>query len=34
MGTLRTWVDNLPDRSKTDDKVIVKDTKGREKVNE
>ena len=34
MGTLRTWVDNLPDMNKSDDKVIVKDTKGREKVNE
>jgi hypothetical protein len=34
MGTLRTWVDNLPEKSKAEDKVIVKDTKGREKVNE
>lgn len=34
MGTLRTWVDNLPEKSKTEDKVVVKDTKGREKVNE
>ena len=34
MGTLRTWVDNLPEKSKAEGKVIVKDTKGREKVNE
>lgn len=34
MGTLRTWVDNLPEKSKAEDKVVVKDTKGREKVNE
>lgn len=29
MGTLRTWVENLPDKEKTDDKAETKDTKGR-----
>ena len=29
MGTLRTWVENLPDRLKTDNEVQTKDTKGR-----
>ena len=29
MGTLRTWVENLPERSKTSGKVETKDTKGR-----
>ena len=28
-GYLRTWVENLPDRSKTDNEVQTKDTKGR-----
>ena len=30
MGTLKTWVDNLPDADKADDSTEVKDTKGRD----
>ena len=29
MGTLRTWVENLPDRSESEGKIEAKDTKGR-----
>lgn len=32
MGTLKTWVENLPDQSETKNSPIVKDTKGRETV--
>ena len=32
MGTLRTWVDNLPTESKTDGKTEIKDTKNRVKT--
>lgn len=32
MGTLRTWVDNLPTESKTDGKTEIKDTKDRVKT--
>lgn len=29
MGTLKTWVDNLPDQDKSDDKAVITDKKGR-----
>lgn len=32
MGTLKTWVENLPDQTETKKNPIVKDTKGRETV--
>ena len=32
MSTLRTWVDNLPDRKNTGDDVVTKDRKGRDIV--
>jgi hypothetical protein len=34
METLRTWVDNLPDQNKSENKVITKDRKGRVVVTE
>ena len=34
MGTLKTWVDNLPDKNKSDDGVVVADKKGRMQVQE
>lgn len=34
MDTLRTWVDNLPDKSKSDNKIITKNRKNQECINE